>query len=226
MPTGKDHIVYWDTCIFFAWMKNEKRQPGHMEGLRRIADLVERAQLVLITSTITRAEIYQSKTSPEAMKKYDNLLRRSNVVAQNVDLPIAKLTSELMEFYIDSDFELLTPDAIHLATAIHFNAHEFHTYDGLDPRAPRRTKYKRCGLLLLDGNVAGHPLKIHVPSEDQYELTLKPIPDEGSLVLTPPDEPLAHQEALPLTAGEDAIALVPELESGRPIIKFEDPDKS
>jgi hypothetical protein len=114
MPTGKDHIVYWDTCIFLAWMNDETRQAGEMEGLGKIAELVLRAEVTLVTSTITRAEILQSKTSPDAMKKYDGLLRRSNVVPQNVDLPIAKLTSELMDFYIDSDFELLTPDAIHL----------------------------------------------------------------------------------------------------------------
>lgn len=180
MPTGKDHIVYWDTCIFLAWMNNEKRAAGDMEGLGKVADLVERAQLVLITSTLTRAEILQSKTDPAAMKKYDNLLRRSNVVPQNVDIPIAKLTSELMDFYLTSDFELLTPDAIHLATALHYNAHEFHTFDGVDAtKKPRRTKYSRCGLLLLDGSVAGRSLKIHRPSAEQYELSLPPMPEES-----------------------------------------------
>jgi predicted nucleic acid-binding protein len=176
MPTGKDHIVYWDTCIFLAWMNNEKRPAGEMEGLGKIADLVERAELVLVTSTLTRAEILQSKTSTAAMKRYDGLFRRSNVVAQNVDIPIAKLTSELMDHYLNTDFELLTPDAIHLATAIYYNAHEFHTFDGSDAtRKPRRSKYKRCGLLLLDGNIAGRPMKICKPSEEQFELALAPL---------------------------------------------------
>ena len=200
MPTGREHIVYWDTCIFLAWMNNEKRQAGHMEGLGRIAALIERAQLVLVTSTLTRAEIYQSKTSPEAMKKYDTLLRRSNVVAQNVDLPIARLTSELMEYYIASDFELLTPDAIHLATAIYLNSNEFHTFDGVKPHTPRRSKYKRCGLLTLDGSVGGHALKINVPSADQYELALSSLDlvEEDALVLTSPGSPEAKQETLHL----------------------------
>ena len=178
MPTGKDHIVYWDTCIFLAWMNDEKREAGDMEGLGKIAKLVDRAEVVLVTSTLTRAEMLHSKTSKEAMKKFDGLLRRSNVVAQNVDLPIAKLTSEVMDFYINSDFEMLTPDAIHLATAIYYSAHEFHTFDGVDgtkkPRKP--TRYKRCGLLLLDGKVAGHNLKVRRPSADQYELNLPPLP--------------------------------------------------
>jgi len=163
-----------------------------MEGLGRIAELVLRAEVTLVTSTITRAEILQSKTSADAMKKYDGLLRRSNVVPQNVDLPIAKLTSELMDFYIDSDFELLTPDAIHLATAIHYNVHEFHTFDGCKANLkPRRPKYKRAGLLLLNGNVAGRILKVIKPSADQFELGLKPVSahDDGDFKLESVDVP-------------------------------------
>ena len=175
MPTGRRHSIYWDTCIFLAWMNNEIRPAGDMEGLGRIAELVQRAEVVLVTSTLTRAEILQSKTTPDAMKRYDMLLRRSNVVSQNMDLPIAKLTSELMDYYLQSDFELLTPDAIHLATAIHVNVNEFHTFDGSTPRKPRRSKYARSGLLLLDEDVAGRKLRITRPSSDQYELSLPPI---------------------------------------------------
>jgi len=210
MPTGKDHIVYWDTCVFLAWMKDEKRPAGDMEGLGKIADLVERAQLILITSTLTRAEILQSQTPVDAMKKYDNLLRRSNVVAQNLDLPIAKLTSDLMDFYLKSDFELLTPDAIHLATALHYNAHEFHTFDGADAtKKPRRSKYTRCGLLLLNGSVAGRPLKIHRPSAEQYELSLPPMPDDGEFKLEFSDSAPAEQSKLHLVPPEPASEVKP-----------------
>lgn len=164
-------------------MNNEIRPAGDMEGLGKIAELVLRAEVTLVTSTLTRAEILQSKTSPEALKKYDMLLRRSNVVAQNVDLPIAKLTSELMDYYLSSDFELLTPDAIHLATAIHVNVDEFQTFDGSTPRKPRRSRYSRSGLLLLDGNVAGKSLTVRRPSADQYELSLPPLPGDSIFLL-------------------------------------------
>lgn len=191
MPTGKDHIVYWDTCVFLAWMNDETRAPGDREGVGKIAKLVDRAEVVLITATLTRAEILHSKTKAEAMKKYDLLLRRSNVIPHNLDLPIAKLTRELMDFYIDSDFELLTPDAIHLATAIHYNAHEFQTFDGCDAtKKPRRAKYKRCRLLNLGGTVGGHAMEVVRPSAAQFELSLPPILiEEDPFVLTTPTEP-------------------------------------
>ena len=195
MPIGKDYKVYWDTCIFLAWMSNEKRDAGDMEGLAKIASLVERAEVTLITSTLTRAEILASKTPSEAMKRYDLLLRRSNVVPQNVDLSIAKLTSEIMDFYLNTDFELLTPDAIHLATAIHYNADEFHTFDGVNPNQKPRNKdrYKRTGLLFLDGNVAGKTLKIVRPSDDQFVLQYAPLSgdEESDFKLTSPNEPIA-----------------------------------
>ncbi len=210
MPTGRDHIVYWDTCIFLAWMNDEKRPVGDMEGLLQIAQLVERAEVILITSTLTRAEILQSRTSPEAMKKYDLILRRSNVVPHNLDLPIAKLTSELMDFYLKSDFELLIPDAIHLATALHYNAHEFHTFDGADKtKKPRRpSKYSRCGLLSLDGNVAGRTLKVTRPSADQYEIRYPPfVPSDGTdelFQLTAMSEVPAEQAKLHLLPSPEA----------------------
>jgi predicted nucleic acid-binding protein len=194
--------VYWDTCIFLAWMNDEKRQAGDMEGLGQIAELVQRAEVVLITSTLTRAEILQSKTSKEAMKKYDAILRRSNVVPHNVDLPIAKLTSEIMDFYINSDFELLTPDAIHLATALHYSAHEFHTFDGADAtKKPKRSKFTRCGLLKLNGNIAGRAMSVVRPSAAQFELSLPPMPPETPFLLTT-DQP-AEQGSLHLVEAAD-----------------------
>lgn len=181
-----------------------------MEGLSAIAQLVERAEVVLITSTLTRAEILQSKTSADAMKQYDRLLRRSNVVPHNVDLPIAKLTSELMDFYLNSDFELLTPDAIHLATALHYNAKEFHTFDGANgTKKPRRSKYSRCGLLNLNGDVAGRPLAVLRPSSEQYLLALPPIPAEQPFLLTPVGEKPV-QKTLSLSADEDDASKTPE----------------
>lgn len=175
MPTGKQQIIYWDTCVFIAWMKDEERPAGEMEGVKRVADLVEKDEVILVTSMLTRAEILESKFTKANVKKYDQVTRRNNVAPQNLDLPVAILTSKIRDYYLSTDFELLTPDAIHLATAIHYNADEFHTFDGSNPRPPRNTtRYKRCGLLLLDGDVAGHKLKICKPTAEQYELKLKP----------------------------------------------------
>ena len=66
-------------------------------------------------------------------------------------------------------------DAIHLATAIHYEAYEFHTFDGCRPGKPRNKDKKRCGLLQLNGDVAGHRLAVCKPSAQQLSL-LKGVP--------------------------------------------------
>jgi hypothetical protein len=65
---------------------------------------------------------------------------------------------------------LSSPDSIRLATAIIFNAEEFHTFDGSGGK-------KRNGdLLPLSGNVAGHRLKICVPYADEQGSLLTGVP--------------------------------------------------
>lgn len=193
MPTGKQQIIYWDTCVFLAWIKDEVRAAGDMEGVKKVAELVLKDELILITSMLTRAEILQSKITPDQLAKYDKVTRRSNVVPQDLDLPVAVLTSKIRDYYINSDFELLTPDAIHLATAIHYNADEFQTFDGCKQRTPRNAKYTRCGLLLLDGNVAGHKLRVCKPSAEQYELRLRAIAPGASNNAQQPQEAMPGQ---------------------------------
>jgi len=32
-------VVYWDSCVFIAWLMNENRVPEEMEGLRQVVSL-------------------------------------------------------------------------------------------------------------------------------------------------------------------------------------------
>ena len=78
------------------------------------------------------------------------------------DRRIATLASELRNYYqlqkvVDGLPALSSPDATHLATAIHFEVSEFQTFDARDEPKKRR------GLLPLNGNVAGHNLLIRMP---------------------------------------------------------------
>jgi hypothetical protein len=66
-----------------------------------------------------------------------------------------------------------TPDAIHLASAIHYDATEFHTFDGA------RQGQNPGGLLSLDGNVGGHRLKISTPHAQQLRIRFPPSEDVG-----------------------------------------------
>lgn len=80
------------------------------------------------------------------------------------------LARDLRRYYLDKteDYNGLTlgsPDAVHMATAIHYRADVFHTFD-----ANNRTKSGTLGLLKLNGDVGGYNMTISRPRADQLNL--------------------------------------------------------
>ena len=45
-----DDRVYWDSCIFLAWLKDEKdRKPGEMAGVREYINKIKRREVHMMT---------------------------------------------------------------------------------------------------------------------------------------------------------------------------------
>src|SRR5204863_497117 len=90
------------------------------------------------------------------------------------DPRIASLLADIKSFCRklnskDGRGELTDFDATHLATAIHYRASAFHTFDNGGRRAR--------GLLELNGNVAGYPLVICKPPLSSYKQMAIEFPD-------------------------------------------------
>ena len=169
MP-GARPVVYWDTCVILAWIQDENRKAGEMEGIRYFVSKIDNNEIIMITSAIYRTEILDSKINNDAKEKLDQLFKKRNVKSIPADTRINDLASEIRDHYqlqrdIDGKPGLATPDAIHLATAIHFQADEFHTFDEDDDGGTR-------GLLPLNGSVAGHILVITKPTAEEPEFDL------------------------------------------------------
>ena len=159
-------LLYWDSCIFLAWLKDEKRLEGEMAGLASIAMEVEKGNFSVITSVITIAEILAVRSGKEVVKEFRKLFDRSNFRMINVDERIATKAGEIREHRIkkaDSEktSSIKFADSFHLATAITLEVSRFHTFDGSSPEKP--------GLLDLNGDVAGYPLIIEKPGTAQQE---------------------------------------------------------
>ncbi|MEE9443509.1 MAG: type II toxin-antitoxin system VapC family toxin [candidate division Zixibacteria bacterium] len=156
-------LVYLDSCIFIAWLKNEQRKnPEETKGISEIMRLIDDNKVRMITSAVTRAEVLRCTLSVKAQRDFDNVLQRRNVVVASTDHNMYTLTHDLRDFYQNiKDQEnlptLSVPDAIHLATAIHYEVETFYTFDGKDKPGKSRA------LLPLDGNVAGYDLKVKKP---------------------------------------------------------------
>jgi len=159
--------IYWDSCIFIAWLKNEQRAPGEMDGVYECVSNVQSGRARLITSVLTRTEVFEANLEQHVRDQYSLLLNRRNCQILDNDLRVSNLAREIREYYqnqskLDGLPDLATPDAIHLATAIHYNANAFWTFDD-GGRGGR-------SLLSLNGNVAGHPLVVCKPVATQLWL--------------------------------------------------------
>ncbi len=149
MRRGKP-IYYWDANIFLAWLKNEVRKPGEMEGLAEVVAIIDRQEATMMTSVLTRTEVLESSLPSQAQNFFNTIFDRPNVVSVDLTAPISNLAHSIRDYYRQNDRSLETPDCIHLATAINHKADEFHTFDEDD-------------LIPLSGDVASHRLIICKP---------------------------------------------------------------
>jgi predicted nucleic acid-binding protein len=167
MKNGKP-VIYWDTCVFIAWLKDERDTWGAhiMRGIGDVFDLVGRNQAYLVTSAITRTEIFLADLTEEQKRSFADLLRRRNMDERAADFKITDRASE-----IRYGFSLRTADAIHVGTASIAHADEFQTMDGYD------TVRKQCnsGILKLNGRLK-YKLLITIP----YPRFPKATPDVSS----------------------------------------------
>ncbi len=72
---GND-TLYWDSCVFIAWMKDEPRPAGEIDGIRDIVEKAKRREVSIITSTLTYAEVTEAKVGAGVMNIFDDLFKR------------------------------------------------------------------------------------------------------------------------------------------------------
>lgn len=164
MP-GNTPVYYWDTCLFLAWLKDEERKTGEMDGVREVIERSKRRDAKIITSTLTSIEVLSSKVPAGMDTLFSGLMKR--IIRLGVDTKVASLAHDLRDHYaILGGKNLSTPDAIHLATAILYRVDEFHTFD-------EKGKNNTLGLIPLSGNVAGNRLIICKPEAKRPQLDLR-----------------------------------------------------
>jgi predicted nucleic acid-binding protein len=167
MP-GKRRKYYWCSCAFILWL-NGKGSQDDIDGFVDIAKAIEKGEADLFTSALTKTEVLKGKMTVAQRERFTKLFQRRNVVIVDVTTRVLDLSEKIREW----NPKISTPDAIHLATAILYDADEFHTTDGGGKR-------KHAGdLIPLSNNVAGHKLIICKPQASQRNLFsgVGPLPD-------------------------------------------------
>lgn len=164
MP-GNTQLYYWDACLFLAWLKDETRRAGEMDGVRDIIERQKRREVRIMTSVLTTTEVLSAKIPVGMDTLFTALMKR--VHRQGMDTKVAELAHDLRNSQARKGGKILkTPDAIHLATAILYRADAFHTFDD--------------ELIALSGNIEGNRITICKPETDRPQLDLrKPNPEES-----------------------------------------------
>lgn len=169
--TGKLHF-YWDSAPLITWITDEQRSAEEIAGLEEVVELVERGKAVLFTSAIWRVEVLDSSLTDKQVRTLKKLFEGRHITDVAADGRVFDMAHEIRNYYqikrntAPNQPKISTPDSIHLATAILYEATEFHTFDGASQNGGRGK------LIGLNGNVAGHKLKICAPAGSQFRLNL------------------------------------------------------
>jgi predicted nucleic acid-binding protein len=165
---GTKPIIYLDACIFISMLTGEQRPHRESEEVAGLAMLIEKKEIIPVTSTITRVEVLECKLDEQQTEVMKRLLRPPKIQVKEATAPIMDLAHEIRDYYqrLKDDGKtnlptVETPDAIHLGTAIHYECRAFYTFDENDVATGSRPKR---ALIPLSGNVAGrYPLVISKP---------------------------------------------------------------
>lgn len=124
--------VYWDACAWLGLINGESEKQADLEFVWAKG---EHGEAEIWTSAFSVAEVFKAKCekweglSPENDALIDSLFDQNFVKVVQVDLEIARLAKALLRTHA----KLKKPsDAIHLATAVHWDLDQLHTYDSSD----------------------------------------------------------------------------------------------
>src|SRR5262249_38418980 len=109
----------------------------------------------------------EAKLTPDEQEQFRKTFTFSNHTLYDVDPPIARKARSFRERVLAETSKVLTtPDAIHLATAAIYGAHEVHTLD--DGQKQEKARY--IGIVELNGKPCVDGLAIVRPSTPQAVL--------------------------------------------------------
>lgn len=140
MATSKARYLYWDSCVFLAYLNEE---PGRVRAIEDLwEEIANEEKSRIVTASISIVEVVvaaheknQSQLSKEVEKKLDAMWDDPSVLTVDVPEIVMREARVLIRNSIPQGWRLKCNDAIHLATAmwVHKNINaldEFNTYDG------------------------------------------------------------------------------------------------
>lgn len=121
MSGDSREIVYWDSCIFIAFLKAENHGAAATEAIRIQAAEFDSNKILLATSTVGVMEVLSINLTDEAKVKFEKMIRRSNFILVETNEFVARKAAVLRNHcYVKSkeaggsEFKISPADAIHV----------------------------------------------------------------------------------------------------------------
>ena len=168
MTKANPRHLYWDTCVFIAYLADDRDAFGGLiDDIGQFLEESELGEAIIYCSTITIAEI--TRHNCKIAGDFDTFLEQwgGGIVPISPDPNTMRVASELRSaIYLKTGGErkLHTPDAIHLATALTLidgygvALEEFHTFDQGKSRGPDGKGVPLLGYETWCEQCAGDPL--------------------------------------------------------------------
>lgn len=140
--------LYWDSCVFIAYLNDERDSYGSsIDHIGQYLDEARQGRCKIFCSTITIAEITSNYLNKTNFATFSDFLEdyTSAIVQIGADPNVMVLASQLRSLEYrkgNGKRRLMTPDAIHLATAIilqdtyKVSLTAFHTFDSGKAKGP------------------------------------------------------------------------------------------
>jgi predicted nucleic acid-binding protein len=129
MAKSKAPVYCWDSTVLLAWLQEEATAP--LGDIELVVKEIDSKEATLIIPATVYTEILEARLKPGERDKLDAFLKRSNVIAADLTVPIARRAADMRNRGLEEQPKrrIKTPDAHMAATALSLAADVLHTLD-------------------------------------------------------------------------------------------------
>jgi predicted nucleic acid-binding protein len=161
MPESR--LIYWDSCAFIHLLQQTEEYFGALDDMKTRA---RNKEFKIVTSAVSIAEVCKIPETgmlpSEQSKKILAFFENEYVQLWQADRAVCENAHTLIQFH-----ELFPMDAIHIATALMAKVEMVITTDS--------RKYRRKGLLHLDGKIGNPTMQIKKPEMSLFLPIFTPV---------------------------------------------------
>ncbi|HRC86492.1 MAG TPA: hypothetical protein PK413_12860 [Thermoanaerobaculia bacterium] len=98
-PRPEFRRVYWDSCIFIAWLTGESRKQVELDGLREAVEQAAAGELVVVVSRMFEQEVFTDDLPVDVRRLLERFFRQPTIEVVDLEPPIHSLARQIRGYY-------------------------------------------------------------------------------------------------------------------------------